>query len=289
MALLGQQHGGLLLGGAMDALVRDLVQPLADMGIGGGGIEQQAGTVERGRQRRHEAALEVAVEALDLALGAGAVGTADAGPEVEGRGQVQQRRMPAVLAFAVGVALQDDGAGVVEEQVLRHAAEEDEGLADAGEPGLAVLALAKAHIGGAAVAEGGDKGLEGEAAAADGGEVDLQLAAGRRLEADDRVVRARLEGLQVGLELADAAVVAALLQLAQQHRGRNPVRMGSLDPLLEVALERVELGRARGAFRVLGNAGRLAQIAPDGVTGHAELTGNGLDAQSLAGQYVDLH
>jgi len=55
------------------ALVGDLDQPAANMGVGGRDIELQPGCLEAGGERRDEGFLEVAVEAFDLALGLGSV------------------------------------------------------------------------------------------------------------------------------------------------------------------------------------------------------------------------
>ena len=214
MPFLGEQRGGLLLGRAMDALMRDVMQPFADMGIGGGGIEHQASAVECGRQWGHEAALEVAVEALDFAFGTRPKRSANARSKIVGVGQIQQRGMPAVLAFAIGIAFEDDGSRIIEQELLRNATEKHEGLANTGEPCLAVLALTEAHVGGAALAERGDKCLESEPPASDGGEVDLHLMAWWGLEANNGIIALRLERTHIGLELGNAAVIAELLQFA---------------------------------------------------------------------------
>ena len=120
----------------------------------------------------------------------------------------------AVLAFAIGIAFEDDGSRIIEQELLRNATEKHEGLANTGEPCLAVLALTEAHVGGAAVAERGDKCLESEPPASDGGEVDLHLMAWWGLEANNGIIALRLERTHIGLELGNAAVIAELLQFA---------------------------------------------------------------------------
>lgn len=58
----------LYTSGAMSPLMRDFVEPTTDMRVGGGRIQRQARALERVRQRRNEAASEIAIEALDLIL-----------------------------------------------------------------------------------------------------------------------------------------------------------------------------------------------------------------------------
>src|SRR3990167_7548657 len=289
LLFLRQQHDWLLLGGGVNTLVCDVVQPATDVGIGSRDVEHQARALECRRQRRDEALLEIAIEALDLALGLGAIRSTHARPEAELVGQREQVRMPAMLARAIGIALDDDGLGIIEQQLVRHSAEVDQGLANTGEPGLAVLAIEEADVGGAAIAERGNQGLERLAASADGGEVDLHLLAGAGLEAHDRVSTPWLARANERLQLADAAGVTLLADLAEQNRRRNPEGTGRLDALAEVGMERLQFGRPWGTGRVLGCDGPLAQVAPDGVAGQAQLAGDGLDGEPLPEQNVDLH
>lgn len=60
----------------MDPCVGHLRQPAAYVLVGGLYIQLQPGLFERGGQRHDEALLEIAIEALDLALGLGPIGTA---------------------------------------------------------------------------------------------------------------------------------------------------------------------------------------------------------------------
>lgn len=62
MSLVSKAHFGLLTRRAVDALLRHLCQPAADMGIGRIDIEEQAGRLQRRSQRGDEAALQIAVE-----------------------------------------------------------------------------------------------------------------------------------------------------------------------------------------------------------------------------------
>lgn len=61
----------------MYTLLGDLFKPGPDMCIGGGDVQWQTCALERSRQWRHEAFLQVAIEALDLALSLGSIRAAD--------------------------------------------------------------------------------------------------------------------------------------------------------------------------------------------------------------------
>lgn len=67
----------------MSPLVGNLCQPGADMGVRRAHVEQQACLFEGGGQWCDKAALEIAVEALDLAFGLGPVGEADPGTKAK--------------------------------------------------------------------------------------------------------------------------------------------------------------------------------------------------------------
>ena len=129
-----------------------------------------------------------------------------------------------MLAFAVRIALDDDGLGVVEENVFGHATEVVERLAEAGAQRGDILARAgdELHVAGAAVAQRGHQRDQRITAAANVGEVGLHLLARRRLKAHQRFGLVLLQWRQPRLELADATGIAALANLAQQHGGRNP-------------------------------------------------------------------
>lgn len=135
----------------------------------------------------------------------------------------------------------------VEENVLWHATEVVEGLTQPGAQGGDVFPRAghELHVARAAVAQGGYQGEQRVAASANVSEVSLHLLAWRRLEPHQRLGLALLQRCQPGLELADAARVTALLDLAQQHGGRNPSRPGLPDAFMQVALAVVELACAR--------------------------------------------
>lgn len=61
----------------MNPLVCDFVEPTSDMRVGGVHVQRQANALESGGQWRDEAPFEIAVEALDLALGLGPIRSAN--------------------------------------------------------------------------------------------------------------------------------------------------------------------------------------------------------------------
>nr|AMK37623.1 integrase [Pseudomonas sp. C5pp] len=60
------------------------------------------------------------------------------------------------------------------------------------------------------------------------------------------------------------------------------------DPLAQVVVEGVELG-GPGFPRRVTRDGRLLEVTPDGVAGHAQRLGDLPNAVPLTGQYSDLH
>ena len=103
----------------------------ADVGVGGCHVERETGALEGGGERRNEAALEVAVEAFDLACGLRPIGPAGLGSKTELIGERGQCRMRPVLALAVGIGLDHDRASAMEKHLLGDATEVDEGLEQA--------------------------------------------------------------------------------------------------------------------------------------------------------------
>jgi hypothetical protein len=92
-------------------------------------------------QRRDETSLEVAIGTLGLTLGLGSVWPADLRAEAVRVGQHLNAWMPAMQPLAIGFALGNDRTSVVEQRLLGDFPEIGERLAQAGQPGLAVLAL----------------------------------------------------------------------------------------------------------------------------------------------------
>jgi len=209
----------------MQPTVGHLVQPAAHLAVGGGYVQQQPTAAQGRRQRHHETALQIAIEPIDLALGPGPVGSADPGGERALLGQGQHLRAPAVPARSVHIPVQQHRLGVVEQHVLRHAAEVVEGPDQPRLPGREALLVAEPHVRGAAVAQRGHEGHQPVTSAPDGGEVRLHLLARCRLEPDHRVGRGAAQRCHEGLQLADPAAIASFSQLPQQPRRRDHIRV----------------------------------------------------------------
>src|SRR5690606_6321499 len=112
----------------MQPLVGHLCQPSTDVGVAGGRIEPQSSLFERSGQWHAKAALQIAIEALDLPLGLSAIGLANARGKTELLCDSQQPVVPTVVPLSICVTLDNDGASVIEQHVLRHAPEIDKGL-----------------------------------------------------------------------------------------------------------------------------------------------------------------
>jgi hypothetical protein len=126
--------------------------------------------------------------------------------------------------LAIGIALGDDGAGVVEQHLLGHTAEVLERADQPAREGGEVLAPGELHEARSRVTQRGHQRQQRVGAAANDGEVSLHLLPRRGLEAHDRFRLHPLHRRQPRLELRQPAFVAALLELTQQHRCGNPVR-----------------------------------------------------------------
>src|SRR5690606_12971184 len=113
------------------------------------------------------------------------------------------------------------------------------------------IGVRETNEGGAAVAERGHEGKQSITAATDRREVRLHLQARRGLKAHHRITANRLERPDECLELADPAGVTGRLNLAHQHRRRDPVRARLLDALEQIGLEGIELAGPRCARPVL--------------------------------------
>lgn len=75
------------------------------------------------------------------------------------------------------------------------------------------------------------------------GEVRLHPLARRRLKAHHRIGWCTTQRRHERLELADTSGAALLGEFAQQHRHRDPVRLGRGQPCPDVVLLRCQLGR----------------------------------------------
>lgn len=171
----------------------------------------------------------------------------------------------------------DQRPGVVDEQLERHAAEVMEGTLDGIEPRALALMGEGAHVDAAGVAEGQHAQLRDDAFAGDGGpgggEVDLELASGRRLEAHGGPGFG-FEALADGLHRAlDGAQRDADAQLVGELLAHDLGVASVLDePVGEPVAEVIE-----GFGPPAAGVGRRAaepDVAPDGVAGDAELGGD---------------
>src|SRR5690606_15092412 len=215
-------------------------------------------------QRHTKAALQISVEAFDLALGLGAIWLAHTWGEAELLGDGHQPVVPPVVAGTVCITLNDDGPRVVEQHVLRHTAEVGEGLAQTSEPGVGALVGGEPYPARTAVSQRGHEGHQWIAAKPDVSEVGLHLLAGRRLETNDRFRFLMLVGTQKLLELRHATGIAQFLDLSQQYGCRYPVRSGRFDATAQIVLVRIQLGGPCLAGPVLLGIG-LTQVSPDRV------------------------
>lgn len=108
-----QQISGRTACFRMNPLVGHVAQPFAYLDVGGIHVQHQSHLFESARQRYVKIASQITVEAFHLALGLRPVRSAQPGQEAVVLGQIEQLRMPAVVAVAVGITLDDDGARVV--------------------------------------------------------------------------------------------------------------------------------------------------------------------------------
>lgn len=211
-------------GGAVQALVGDFVEPGSHLGVGGGDVQFQAGLLEAGPQRQVEGAAQVAVEAFDLAFGPRPIGSAELDDEAAVAGVVEKAGVVAVLAFAIGVAFEDDRLHVVVEHLPGHAAKAGEGVFVAGNEGVHLHVTDEFNLARPAASQGGAEGVERPRAFAEFDPVDLHLGAGFGFESNHGIGwRHRLEVVHEGAQLAGAALVAERGDLPVQHAGRDPV------------------------------------------------------------------
>ncbi len=192
-----------------------------------------------------------------------------------------------MTAGTINVPIQKHRLGVVEQQLLRDAAEVVECIDQTGLPSLERFALAKLDVRRPAVAQARHEGHQPIPAAPDGREVGLHLPARRRLETHHRLLLGLPHRRHQHLQLADAAGVAPIPQLPKQNRRRDHVRLRGLQPLADVVHERIQLAGAStpGPVTRCGTA----QIPPDRVPRHPQFPGNLPDPFALTGQYLDLH
>src|SRR5690606_34311223 len=127
-----------------------------------------------------------------------------------------------MVAVTVCIALNDDGASVIKQHVLRHASEIDEGLSQASKPSVRALVGREPYPTGATVAKGGNESQKGIAATPNMGEIRLHLFTWRCLKPNDRLGLLMLAVPQKFLQLRDTTRVSEFLDLTQQHGCRYP-------------------------------------------------------------------
>ena len=78
----------------------------------------------RGLQGRKERLSQIPMEAFDLALGLRPIGSAEPDGDAIVLGDVEEILVVAMLALTVSMPLDDDGLGIIAQNLPRHAAEE---------------------------------------------------------------------------------------------------------------------------------------------------------------------
>ncbi len=170
-------------------------QPLTNACISRGGVQYQPSLAKRGGKRHNKAVLEVMVEAFDLALSLGAVGTANFRRKGILLSQLHQLWVPAMLAGPVDITLNNDGLGVVEQQLMRSSAKELKCRLNAVTPGCGLLVAVELDESRPAPAQRSDEGQQRVMALPDDGEINLHLYAGFGLKARDRLSNGLLHGV----------------------------------------------------------------------------------------------
>lgn len=92
-----------------------------------------------------------------------------------------------MTAFTVGIALDHDGLGIVEQDFLRHSAEELARLFNTTQPVILAFLLGEPDIGGTTKPQRSNEGFNLAPVTRNGREIDLHLLARRRLKAYHRI------------------------------------------------------------------------------------------------------
>lgn len=124
-------------------------------------------------QRDDKAAFKITVKAFDFAFSLGTVRSAGAGFKTVILGQIQQSGIPPMLPVAKRIPFNHDTFGIIEQDMLRHATKEMQGLFNADEPIVLTLMLAKTHITGTAITQDSHKSFQFIAASTEGGKIHL--------------------------------------------------------------------------------------------------------------------
>lgn len=168
--------------------VADITQPFANFCVGGGGIDDQPAGPHPALQRHVEVVAQVAMEAFHLTLGASAIRTAQTLHEAVQLGHVQEIVVPAMLAFAVAVALDHNTLGIVVQDLSGHPAQCVEQRMVAGDQRSRGLVGCEAYPTPPAVPKGGCERIEWIMATPEHDEIALHLLVGRDLKTLHRVL-----------------------------------------------------------------------------------------------------
>lgn len=166
---------------------------------------------------------------LDLSLGLGPIRLAKLDHKAALPGVVEEPGAVAMLAVAIGIALEDNGLHIVVQDAPGHAAKRREGALVASDQRIDLHVADELHIAGPTRTERGAERMQRRTAFAELDPVHLQLLAHRRLEAHHQVGgRLRSQRAHKGAQLAHAALIAAFGNLPMQHRRGNHVGMRGL-------------------------------------------------------------
>ena len=235
-----------------------------------------------------EVALDEPDGALDLALGFGPIGPAQAGPEAVVLGEVVKERVPAVL-FGTERPLEDDLGHVIVEDLVGVAAEVVEGVQVALDEPRGVDLRQELEEAAPGVPEDHREAVEVPAHAvlleeSKVAEVDLGLDPGRRLVAEDgRDGPIALEGTDEVLDDGVAAAVSPLADLLEETDGAQVILS---EAGAEVVRERVD-GAGPWCAGCPAPRRSLEEEGVDRVAVYPDLAGDSADGQLLGGEFSD--
>src|SRR4051794_27072994 len=283
-----EPFGRKLAGGGMNALVGHLAQPTSHRDVGAFAVDREPLLGQAAGQGNIEAAAQIADEALHLALGLGPVRLTQPGRKAAMAGKIEKAGMEAVLPAPVAVALGNNRAHIVVEDLTRNPAKSQKGVLVGGNQRLDPLVADKLNISRPTPTERRHEHRKPIGTAPDHRPVRLHLFARRGLEADDRRrSRHRLEGGDKHLQHRVAAGITPLAQLTQEDAGRDPVRRCRSQASGNIALERVELGYPLRP-RLVAHRLLVTKIAPHRVARHPKLAGDLAYALPMPMQNPDL-
>ena len=106
-----------------------IIQPTTYVNIGLMDVKTQSTGLQARGKRNHKAALEIGIESLDLALGLRAIRFSELWNEAAALPLLPQIAVPTVIPLAISITFDDHSLGVIEQDMLRDAAEVVESLA----------------------------------------------------------------------------------------------------------------------------------------------------------------